>query len=183
MIAKSFPVVIALILANSSAALAADPRTEYYTGEAKFSTPDGTLRSTDTMLIQKAFDPHASKIVEKFMKVTSAGDTTTGTITLNVSGQKFHMADDANTSDGDGEFFGEPWKWTYLKGSMKFKNGMKCDLENFLSDPHFLVARKTIYQADGSVLGILDESLHAITPETFTNLWGALSHAKTSKEL
>ena len=152
----------------------------YYVGESKLSDPSGKPYTTQVILLEKVLDPDNSQFVERAIVVKADRSAEEFTMIHKVSGNKFTLEDPKGKVTGSGTLFGAAWKWTYFKGTFEATNGARIEDEDFMADPSVLVARKKISSPDGKIIGFMDGTLKAITPQTFEILAGCLLKSKSS---
>ena len=156
-------------------AFATPPEKLYYVGEVKLSGPDGKPMGSQVILLEKSSDKDKSTITERAIVVKPDGKVDEEVMLLTVKQDNaFTIGDAAKTVEGTGTLFGPAWKWTYLKGTFKHKNGVVIEDENFMTDPSAVTARKKISAPNGKVYMYMEMTLTSITPTTFEILVAGL---------
>jgi hypothetical protein len=114
-------------LAILAAVLAADgpspapAKVSYYVGSTKVESADGRPLGNMASLVKREVIPAESKIVETVLRLSSKpGSEIKEVVTvLTVTGSKFTVKEKEGTFTGDGEFVGDPWKWTTWSSTTK----------------------------------------------------------------
>ncbi len=154
---------------------AAPPEKSYYAGEIKLSSPAGKPMGSQVIILEKTQDKDNALIIERAVLVQQDGKVEEFTVRLSIKDDNtFTLVDDAKMSQGQGTLFGPAWKWTYLKGTFKTKNGLTIEDENFFGDDSAVFARKKLITPDNQVFMYMDMGLKSITPKTFELLRTAL---------
>jgi hypothetical protein len=155
--------------------VAVDLSPEYFLGDSKIFGPDRKLYVTNTILVEKVYQPKNDLFLETAMQIAADGQIIRSTVTIKVNGNRITLSDDCGVFTGEGEIFGPPWSWTYWKAVGHFPDGKWIELEDFTSDPAVLGARKHLYAPDNSLLCIHETWLRSISAATFHNLFNVLA--------
>ena len=166
--------VVTMAGRSSSAAEPTEVETSYYLGESKMTTPDGKLIRTSLSLVKRVVNPKESRIEEHVLSVTEK-DSKAFVVTLAVKGSRFTVSEKSAAFTGEGELFGEPWKWKEWKSVTKLAGGAgTVTSEDKLTD-RGLSAKKRFAGADGKEALLFEESLVPITQKTYEVLFARLA--------
>jgi hypothetical protein len=170
------PLSLVLLVIAALAGPSSTPETTYYVGEAKTLDADGNLTGSQVILLEKTHDSDASTVTERAVIVRPTGEVDDQTIVFTVSDDdSFTVSDTAGMIEGEGQFYGEPWAWSYFEATYRHQNGVTIEDENTMADESVVTARKVIRLPDGSVFMYMDVTLKEITPATFTILVSQLT--------
>jgi hypothetical protein len=149
----------------------------YFFGESKMTTPDGKPIRTSLSLVKRVVNQPDSRIEEHVLSINER-DTKAFVVLMEVKGNKFTLTERSNAFSGEGELFGEAWKWKEWKSVTKLRGGAgTITSEDKISDPG-LSAKKCYAGADGKVLFLFEESLKPISQKTYDILYSKLAPAE-----
>ncbi len=155
--------------------------TTYYLGEETITNAAGKELGRNPLLVEKVTEPEKGLITETAIEVKGPDCVQKYSSYLTVEGNKFSLKDSTGTVTGKGEFSGEPWAWTYFKATFESTLGFQIEDENFMSDPHVLVARKKITRTiTGELLFYMDATVKEISASLFKGLSAPLLKAGTA---
>jgi len=117
--------------------------TKYYIGEA--TTVINNQVSRQPYLIARTIDQTSGTISEAVVSYGRDGFTENSSL-LKVDGNHFSM--NADGIRGEGELFGEPWNWSFLRAEFKMEsNDLKIVDYNVFSTSGTVVGHKDFYRA------------------------------------
>lgn len=133
--------------------------------------PAGQL-TTEEVLLAKTLDQKNSLITEIACIKSPGQSSYLSPIYMKVTGNSLQIADTPDVDhpkkvSGTGTVSGPDWNWTYLKFSMLYiPFSAPVEDVNFVT-PTQLIARKMIFQSDGTPIQLYDLEMDLIPPNEY----------------
>lgn len=152
--------------------IAETEKTNYYIGESKMTSPEGTPYGSSISLIKRTISPDKNQITEDVISIDKRSNPREFITVFSIGkNNQFNISDNEKTFSGKGSLSGKEWNWdgwTYQVDMANSKGSLKGD-DKFINGE--LVVSKEYYAPDGKLSVKFSENFKPVSKEFFDILY------------